>query len=211
MANMDYTPVKFMIKVFEANYPESLGAVLVHSAPWVFQGIWSVIKGWLDPVVASKVHFTKTAADLAQFIDAKNVPKELGGQEDWTYKYIEPVPGENERLKDAATRSRLEKERATIVREYEGLTIKWAKTGEEALKSHRLQLADRLRQNYWQLDPYVRARSLYDRWGVIRSGGVIDFYPSAQGGAAARVLNGGVNRDSTDRRSVYHDAQEDVD
>ena len=38
MANMDYTPVKFMIKCFEANYPESLGAVLVHNAPWIFQG-----------------------------------------------------------------------------------------------------------------------------------------------------------------------------
>ena len=34
----DYSPVKFMIKCFEANYPESLGAVLVHKAPWVFQG-----------------------------------------------------------------------------------------------------------------------------------------------------------------------------
>lgn len=39
MANMDYTPVKFMIKCFEANYPESLGAVLVHKAPWLFQGM----------------------------------------------------------------------------------------------------------------------------------------------------------------------------
>lgn len=36
--SQDYTPVKFMIKCFEANYPESLGAVLVHKAPWVFQG-----------------------------------------------------------------------------------------------------------------------------------------------------------------------------
>lgn len=34
----DYAPVKFMIKCFEANYPESLGAVLVHKAPWIFQG-----------------------------------------------------------------------------------------------------------------------------------------------------------------------------
>lgn len=39
MANMDYTPVKFMIKCFEANYPESLGAVLVHNSPWLFQGL----------------------------------------------------------------------------------------------------------------------------------------------------------------------------
>ena len=37
----DYTPVKFMIKCFEANYPESLGVILVHKAPWVFQGTLS--------------------------------------------------------------------------------------------------------------------------------------------------------------------------
>jgi CRAL/TRIO domain len=34
----DYSPVRFMIKCFEDNYPESLGVVLVHKAPWVFQG-----------------------------------------------------------------------------------------------------------------------------------------------------------------------------
>lgn len=38
LANMDYTPVKFMIKCFEANYPESLGTVLIHKAPWIFSG-----------------------------------------------------------------------------------------------------------------------------------------------------------------------------
>ena len=64
MANMDYTPVKFMIKIFEANYPESLGTVLVHKSPWLFQGIWKIIKGWLDPVVAAKVHFTSSVEDL---------------------------------------------------------------------------------------------------------------------------------------------------
>lgn len=32
----DYHPVKFMIKCFEANYPESLGVVLIHKAPWIF-------------------------------------------------------------------------------------------------------------------------------------------------------------------------------
>lgn len=38
LSNMDYAPVKFMIKCFEANYPESLGAVLIQNAPWLFQG-----------------------------------------------------------------------------------------------------------------------------------------------------------------------------
>lgn len=31
--------MKFMIKCFEANYPESLGSVLVHKSPWIFQGM----------------------------------------------------------------------------------------------------------------------------------------------------------------------------
>ena len=38
LANMDYVPVKFIIKCFEANYPESLGVILIHNAPWVFKG-----------------------------------------------------------------------------------------------------------------------------------------------------------------------------
>lgn len=34
----EYAPVKFIIKCFEANYPESLGLLLIHNAPWVFSG-----------------------------------------------------------------------------------------------------------------------------------------------------------------------------
>ena len=39
----DYAPVKFMIKCFEANYPESLGAVLIHKAPWLFSSSYPSI------------------------------------------------------------------------------------------------------------------------------------------------------------------------
>ena len=30
--------MKFILKCFEANYPESLGILLIHKAPWVFSG-----------------------------------------------------------------------------------------------------------------------------------------------------------------------------
>lgn len=36
LGNMDYHVVKFLVQVFEARYPETLGAVLVHNAPFVF-------------------------------------------------------------------------------------------------------------------------------------------------------------------------------
>lgn len=43
MTAQDYTPVKFMIKCFEANYPESLGLILIHKAPWIFSSSYLVL------------------------------------------------------------------------------------------------------------------------------------------------------------------------
>lgn len=177
----DYTPVKFMIKCFEANYPESLGAVLVHKAPWVFQGIWRVIRGWLDPVVANKVHFTNNIKELEEFIAIDRIPKELEGQEDWEYKFVEPVPGENDKMKDAETRNRLLAARELLVKQFEEATLQWIQhpEGEKGAETRvrRGELATKLKEDYWNLDPYIRARSFYDRTGVLGAGGVINFYP----------------------------------
>jgi|SRR5690242_13512309 len=190
MANMDYTPVKFMIKCFEANYPESLGTVLVYKAPWVFNAVWSIVRGWLDPVVASKVSFVKNVDELEKFVPRNHIPKELGGTEDWTYTYPEPVPGENDAMHDTATRQAIEAERALIVRRYEATVLDWIKAGTlpdaiPAGRSRRDAIADDLRSNYWTLDPYVRARTLYDRMGVVGRGGQLAFYPAAAGASAS--------------------------
>lgn len=181
MANMDYAPVKFMIKCFEANYPESLGVVLVHKAPWIFQGIWKIIRGWLDPVVASKVQFTNNDAELEAFVPRSRIITELGGEEDWAFKYIEPVPGENDKMKDVETRDRLVKERSLIVDNFEKGTLDWihGEGDSEAVKRKRNEIANTLKEDYWKLDPYIRARSYYDRAGLINPGGKIQFYPAA--------------------------------
>jgi hypothetical protein len=182
LSNMDYTPVRFMIKCFEANYPESLGAVLVHKAPFVFSAIWNIIKGWLDPVVASKIHFTKHLEDLEQYIPRSQIMKELGGDEDWEYKYAEPAPGENEIFKDEAPRIKLEEERKADVLEYEKKTFDWiaGRGDSDSIKKERDLLAQKLHDNYWQLDPYIRARTIYDRTGMIQRGGKINFYTEKQ-------------------------------
>lgn len=198
MSNMDYTPVKFMIKIFEANYPESLGAVIVHKAPWIFQGIYKIIKAWLDPVVAAKVHFTSHVDDLETYIPRNQIIKELGGDEDWSYTYIEPIPGENAQMNDHAARQRLEAERVLDVTHFQNKTYDWIHAtsgGAEAVKKDRDALADALNTNYWALDPYVRARSLYDRQAMIERGGKINFYPTAaradsKSSATATVVNG---------------------
>jgi hypothetical protein len=178
-----------MIKCFEANYPESLGVVLVHKAPWVFQGIWKIIRGWLDPVVASKVHFTNNVDEMSEFVARKQIPRELGGDEDWSYEYVLPKAGENDVMKDTATRDKLLAGREETVQAYEQATLDWIHldNGNDAtaVKERRNQVAASLRDGYWQLDPYLRAKSLYDRIGMIQPGGKVNFYPTAAPPSAA--------------------------
>lgn len=202
MANMDYTPVKFMIKCFEANYPESLGTVLVYKAPWVFNAVWSIVRGWLDPVVAGKVSFVKTVDELEKFVPRNQIPKELGGDENWTYTYPEPVPGENDAMKDDATRQAIESDRTHIVSRYETAILEWIKAGAQAgLEERRRErdgLAEELRVNYWRLDPYVRARTLYDRMGVIGREGKLAFYPKDVPAQVPAVAPGRVSTSADD-------------
>ena len=108
-------------------------------------GIWKIIKGWLDPVVSAKVHFT-------------NNVKELEGEEDWHFKFDEPVPGENDRMKDTATRDRLLAERDVDVKRFEELTAQWLEAGGSngspevaaEVRVKRDEVAGRLRTGYWE-------------------------------------------------------------
>lgn len=164
-------------------------------------GIWNIIKGWLDPVVASKVHFTKTIQELEHFVQRNHIIKDLGGDDPYTYKYVEPTPNENALLADEESnnkiRTKLLDERAAIVREYEKVTQEWIKNDtagagdddddndekttttlqqKQTTTTRRNELTQSLRTGYWHLDPYLRAKTLYDRLGIIRAGGRIRFY-----------------------------------
>lgn len=111
--------------------------------------------------------------------------KELEGDENWEYKYVEPQPGENKAMEDTAKRDELLVERQELAKEVQDATIAWIaasqKKDEEALKTakqNRSELIERLRVQYWQLDPYIRSRSLYDRLNILQGDGKIDFYPA---------------------------------
>lgn len=135
----------------------------------------------MDPVIVSKIQFTKSVKDLETYIPRERIFKELGGPEDWEYKYIEPEQNENKRMDDTTTREALEDERRDIVRELLTTTSSWitatATKDNEQLKTskaRRDELAEQLSANYWKLDPYVRARNCLDRAGIIPD---IDFQP----------------------------------
>jgi phosphoheptose isomerase len=104
--------------------------------------------------------------------------KELEGDEQFEYKYVEPVPGENDIMKDTATRDQIQEERDSMVQRFEEATKQWI-AGEEGAAEERDAVANELNGNYWKLDPYIRARTLYDRLGAIgERGGFV--YPKTE-------------------------------
>jgi hypothetical protein len=150
----------------------------------IYLGIWKLIRGWMDPEIAAKVQFTNSVAELDQFIARDQIVEEVGGDEKWTYEYVEPHPNENSKMEDTVTRDALKAERRSIGDEFLAATAAWIDASKakdstkiQSSESERAYLAERLRVNHWKLDPYTRARSYLDRTGVIQDGGKIDFYP----------------------------------
>ncbi|KAG9289417.1 hypothetical protein G9A89_007978 [Geosiphon pyriformis] len=176
LQNMDLQGVKFMIQCFEAYYPESLGICIVHKAPWVFQSVWRIISTLLDPVVASKIHFTRDDKDLLEFIEPDHLMSNFGGQDPWEYKYIPSTEEENERMNDVATKEEKLKVREQLVRNFEELTRRWIdEKFNKELKKERDETKIKLRRATLELDPYVRARTYYHRIGVLREDGTCDW------------------------------------
>ena len=96
-------------------------------------------------------------------------------------------------MADTDSRDKILAERNELVKSYESETLLWVH-GEDGGEG-RGRLAERLAENYWRLDPYIRAISLYDRTGVLGKGGKLEFYPNAQSAAAT---NGGSAEDDLD-------------
>lgn len=151
----------------------------------------------MDPVVAAKIHFTKTRQDLEAIIPPGQIMKELEGDENWEYKYPEVEEGENKLMEDTETRDKLLAERQELAKEIQSTTIEWigaaAKKDSGALsvvEEKRAGLVEKLRKQYWELDPYIRSRSLYDRLNIIQGHGKIEFYPAAVKADMEKVRSG---------------------
>ncbi|KAK5631940.1 hypothetical protein RRF57_007653 [Xylaria bambusicola] len=185
LSNMEWQPVRFIIRAFEANYPECLGALLIHNAPWIFSGTWKVIRGLLDPVVADKVDFTRSTEGLEKYIARENIISALGGADDWQYSYVEPSEDEDAKIsRGEAERKEILAERRETAERFLSATQEWIRhedVGEHeeaAIQAQlRINAVEALWSNYWKLDPYVRSRTNLDRTGVIGPEGTIEMYP----------------------------------
>lgn len=131
--------------------------------------------------MASKIHFTKTGEELEEFIPRSQIIKELGGDEDWEWKYVEPEAGEDAALEDTARLATLQADRDAVVKQYEKLTRDWISAVEsdesDKMRAARMEVAGKLESGYWHMDRHLRGRTVYDRTGVLGENGKLEFYP----------------------------------
>jgi hypothetical protein len=173
LSNMDFNMVKYLVTIFEAYYPESLGRIIIHGAPFVFWGVWKVIEPWLDPVVASKVRFTRKDQDLLEYIPANHLPDSYkGGLNKFRYSYPHAKEGENKAMEDTEAKERYVAEWKAVLMKVEDVTREWINVGtkdatstrtEAEIEAERSQLAKDLRVAFFKMDPYIRARNMFHR------------------------------------------------
>ncbi|XP_054289717.1 protein real-time isoform X2 [Macrosteles quadrilineatus] len=74
-----------IIEIVEANYPETLGRVLITRAPRVFPILWTLVSTFIDDTTRSKFLFYggndyQGPGGLSNYIPEENIPEFLGGQ-----------------------------------------------------------------------------------------------------------------------------------
>lgn len=77
-----YGLVKIAAQIGSDYYPEIMGNMFVVNAPYLFAGVWAMVKGFLDERTRNKIQiigsgFEKT---LLQYIDTGSLPTFLGGK-----------------------------------------------------------------------------------------------------------------------------------
>ncbi|ORX76711.1 CRAL/TRIO domain-containing protein [Basidiobolus meristosporus CBS 931.73] len=173
LSNMDYPFVSFMNKVLESHYPESLGVALILGAPWVFSGVWKVVSPLLDPVVASKVQFLDKYEDLQKFIEPSMLLKQFGGQNPYEFKFVPPQPGENDIMNDTEAKNLAYEQWWKSVDQFEKITATRLASPSPEVEQQREAAAKQLRADYFKLDPYIRARTVYHRVGILHNDGSV--------------------------------------
>ena len=70
------------INIAQDYYPECLGSMYILNAGFLFSGIWTVVKGWVDPKTQKKVNIIsgKGRKELSEIVDFDRLPLFMGGK-----------------------------------------------------------------------------------------------------------------------------------
>lgn len=159
-----------MVTCFEAYYPETLGSCLIHRAPWVFSTVWNLITPLLDPVVASKIHFTKDLDELQSYVSKDALPGDLTGEKDKKTmdEAVEVAPVAPGTLVKPSTPAYQDYQ--DMIKEYQIETAEWAKTKSvEGSNDNaaRHELARQYRVSRIKTETNIRGPTRYQAKGLV--------------------------------------------
>lgn len=188
--NMDWNCILFIVKCLEAYFPESLGIMLIHNAPWIFNQIWKVLAPLLDPVVRSKIRFTKGPSDMEDRIPAERFLDSLKGTMTTKFEFIEPEKDDNKLHEDKEKREQTMKNYMDLAKEYEDATRAWASKGDSKASDKRQVLVKKLRIAQFEMEPYWRGKTVVHRAGQIDGQGIVTWVYEQKDGETIRHVVG---------------------
>lgn len=80
-ASAAYKFVKPASEMAQNNYPEILGNMFILNAPFLFTGIWAIVKMWIDDKTKEKIQILGSSykKELLKYVDPENLPDFLEG------------------------------------------------------------------------------------------------------------------------------------
>lgn len=74
--------VKLGSGIAQDYYPEQLGQMMIVNAPWVFTGIWAVVKAFIDEKTRKKIQIVggSSKKELAKYVEPDQLAEFLGGK-----------------------------------------------------------------------------------------------------------------------------------
>jgi len=74
--------IKMASNIGQNYYPEILGKMYIINAPFLFSGLWAIVKPWLDEKTVAKIQIIGSGykSELLKMIDEQNLPTFFGGK-----------------------------------------------------------------------------------------------------------------------------------
>jgi len=84
--NVEIEAIQFIMQVLIHGYPNLVRRIIVLEMPWVMNTVWRLVKSLLPGPAQDMIKFC-SKANISEYIEPIGLPQELGGEDDWQYRW----------------------------------------------------------------------------------------------------------------------------
>lgn len=175
LASLDIPSIQGDIQVLQNYYPECLGQCFIVDSPWIFHGIYKIVRTFLDPVVAAKIELIKSS-EIIKYIHPSMVPKRyIGGCDPNEFGHSIDPKNSNTRINPDldvdALNSQIKKIRQELIR----MTLSQRSSEAFDPESMRASLRRDLTELTAKWEAGIFPENHYHRCGAISREGIINW------------------------------------